>query len=137
MGIVYVEGCYDDCCREPYSRNKRKYRDEYDRGSCFPQYPPCPPYPPFPSDLAARLAAAEATIASNTARIAALEAQVGAPIDTIRAQFQANLNNTVTVNTSFDVVSGTVTTVGIDAAELTTPTGDIFIIPYTSVISIV
>lgn len=121
MGIIYVESCYE-------STNSR---------GC--SYKKCNPLPSPSGDLTAilaRLASIEATLAANTARIAALEVQFGAPIDAIREEFQANLGNTVTVNATFDVIEGTVTTVGTDAVEITTPTGDVFIIPYTSVISV-
>ncbi|UAL48677.1 hypothetical protein K7887_07020 [Sutcliffiella horikoshii] len=129
MGIIYIEGCYSDCKQEPLW-SKRRRGEQGTAGGCFP------PTPPNLTAILARLASIEATLAANTARIAALEAQFGAPIDAIREEFQANLGNTVTVNATFDVIEGTVTTVGTDAVEITTPTGDVFIIPYTSVISV-
>ncbi|QFT88411.1 hypothetical protein FIU87_07130 [Bacillus sp. THAF10] len=122
MGIVYIEPCFDNSCSRDCSCNK------------------CNPLPPLPPDelivILARLASAEETIAANSAKITALEAIVMAPIDTIRTAFEENLGETVTVNTTFDVVEGIVTIVGIDAVEITTQTDEVFILPYTSVISI-
>ncbi|WP_404470060.1 hypothetical protein [Sutcliffiella horikoshii] len=124
MGIIYIEGCYKDTCN--------RVQNQFGRSKCSPAIPSPPCFPPVPEEITLILA----RLASVEARLATLEVQFGAPIDAIREEFQANLGNTVTVNATFDVIEGTVTTVGTDAVEITTPTGDVFIIPYTSVISI-
>ncbi|MDX5475378.1 MAG: hypothetical protein LPK00_07540 [Bacillaceae bacterium] len=92
------------------------------------------------SRLRTRLRLAEANIADNRLRINALQAAVARlqpiPVETIGQFFTARLNTTVTFTANIGTVTGTVMSVGVDAVEIMTPTGDILIVPFRSVVSI-
>ncbi|MGM0836797.1 MAG: hypothetical protein ACQEV7_11625 [Bacillota bacterium] len=125
MGVVYIENCCEDSfidrinnCSSPVSEDTCSPRN----GDC------CGP-------LAARLAAAEAAIASNTARIAILEAELAGETPAIREFFLENQGEIVTVTATFGTVTGEVRLVGVEAVEIIEANGNVVILPYTSVVT--
>jgi 2,3-bisphosphoglycerate-independent phosphoglycerate mutase len=82
------------------------------------------------------LSEAEAAIAQNTTLIQQLLAREEGRIEVIREFFEENEGETVTVVATFDVIVGVVETVGTDVVVIVAPNGDVFIIPYTSVITV-
>jgi prefoldin subunit 5 len=72
-------------------------------------------------------------------RVNALAAEVSAltaPIQSVRALLQARIGTTATIETDAGSISGTVLAVGIDFVQILEPTGDIVLIPLSSITTI-
>lgn len=137
MGVVYIE---KSLCSQNVANSFR-----CSCSSCNPGTDPFPNPSPNPNptspirQLAERLRIAEIRIAENTARIVELEAeldQITGDTEEVQEFFEQNLNEEVTVSTSFGVVSGTVETVGEDVAVIVEENGDIVLVPFTSVTTV-
>ncbi|AST90642.1 MULTISPECIES: hypothetical protein [Sutcliffiella] len=92
-----------------------------------------------------RVLLAEMDMRGYAARLARLEQAIGpiipgptppAPGATLRQYFLNNLGSTVSITATIGPVSGVVTRVGVDSVEIISATGDVFIIPFTSVLAV-
>lgn len=90
-----------------------------------------------------RLLLAEMDMRGYAARLARLEQAIGpitpgppTPGATLRQYFLNRLGTTVSITATIGPVSGVVTRVGVNAVEIITATGDVFIIPFTSVLAV-